>query len=268
MRDCKSFIRNRKVLVEQRRVVLVTGGGKGIGRGISERFLASGAVVVICGREQPAALPESQGRSAEFIAADVRDRAAVDALFAEIASRHGRLDVLVNNAGGAPFAMADKVSPRFHESIFALNLLAPLHLAQKANALMQAQEAGGVIVFIGSVSASRPSPGTAAYGAAKAAILSLTQSLAVEWAPKVRVVAVSPGLVHTEQSDLHYGDAAGIAAVAATIPQGRLAQPAEIGDACVWLSSPAAAYASGINLLLHGGGERPAFLAAASANKA
>ncbi|MFI4979974.1 MAG: SDR family NAD(P)-dependent oxidoreductase, partial [Nevskiales bacterium] len=115
--------------MEQRRVVLVTGGGNGVGRGISERFLASGTVVLICGREQPAALPEFQGRSAEFIAADVRDRAAVDALFAEIASRHGRLDVLVNNAGGAPFAMADKVSPRFHESIFALNLLAPLHLA-------------------------------------------------------------------------------------------------------------------------------------------
>lgn len=267
MRLSKSFIRNRKVSVEQRRVVLVTGGGKGVGRGISERFLAAGATVVICGREAPAELPQAGGRSAEFIAADVRDRAAVDALYAQIAARHSRLDVLVSNAGGAPFAMADKASPRFHESIIALNLLAPLHLAQKANALMQVQEAGGVIVFIGSVSASRPSPGTAAYGAAKAGILSLTQSLAVEWAPKVRVVAVSPGLVRTEQSGLHYGDEAGIAAVAATIPQGRLAEPGEIGDACVWLASPAAAYASGINLLLHGGGERPAFLAAASANK-
>jgi NAD(P)-dependent dehydrogenase (short-subunit alcohol dehydrogenase family) len=253
--------------VDQPRVVLVTGGAKGVGRGISERFLASGAVVVVCGRERPHALPEQQGRSAEFIPADVRDRAAVDALFAEIAARHGRLDVLVNNAGGAPFALADKASPRFHEAIIGLNLLAPLHLAQKANALMQAQPEGGVIVFVGSISGLRPSPGTAAYGAAKAAILSLTQSLAVEWAPRVRVVAVSPGLVLTEQSDLHYGDQAGLAAVAATIPQGRLAQPAEIGDACVWLSSPAAAYASGINLLLHGGGERPAFMAAASANK-
>jgi NAD(P)-dependent dehydrogenase (short-subunit alcohol dehydrogenase family) len=253
--------------VEQRRVVLVTGGGKGIGRGISERFLAAGDAVLICGREQPVALPQYDGRSAEFIAADVRDRAAVDALFAQIAGRHGRLDVLVNNAGGAPFALADKASPRFHEAIIGLNLLAPLHLAQKANAMMQTQQQGGVIVFIGSVSASRPSPGTAAYGAAKAAVLSLTQSLAVEWAPKVRVVAVSPGLVLTEQSGLHYGDDAGLAAVAATIPQGRLALPEEIGDACVWLASPAAAYASGINLLLHGGGERPAFLAAAAANQ-
>lgn len=249
------------------RVVLVTGGAKGVGRGISERFLAVGDVVIVCGREQPAALPEQNGHKAEFIACDVRKADQVEALFAQIAARHGRLDVLVNNAGGAPYAMADKASPRFHESIIALNLLAPLHLAQKANALMQAQDEGGVIVFIASVSALRPSPGTAAYGAAKAGILNLTQSLAVEWAPKVRVVAVSPGLVRTEQSDLHYGDDAGIEAVAATVPLGRMAEPVEIGEACVWLSSPAAAYASGTNLVLHGGGERPAFLSAASVNK-
>lgn len=247
--------------------MLVTGGAKGVGRGISERFLATGAKVIVCGREAPADLPAVAGNQAEFIAADVRDRAAVDALFGEIGMRHGRLDVLVNNAGGAPFAMADKASPRFHESIIALNLLAPLHLAQKANAMMQAQAGGGVIVFVASVSALRPSPGTAAYGAAKAGILSLTTSLAVEWAPKVRVVAVSPGLVRTEQSGLHYGDEAGIAAVAQTVPMARLAEPADIGNACVWLASPEASYASGTNLVLHGGGERPAFLSAAAINK-
>lgn len=249
------------------RVVLVTGGAKGVGRGISERFLAAGNVVVVCGREAPPELPQQNGHKAEFIACDVRKPDQVDALFAQIAQRHGRVDVLVNNAGGAPYAMADKVSPRFHESIISLNLLAPLQLAQKANALMQAQDEGGVIVFIASVSALRPSPGTAAYGAAKAGILSLTQSLAVEWAPKVRVVAVSPGLVRTEQSDLHYGDEAGIEAVSATVPLQRMAEPAEIGEACVWLASPAAAYVSGANLVMHGGGERPAFLNAASVNK-
>jgi NAD(P)-dependent dehydrogenase (short-subunit alcohol dehydrogenase family) len=252
--------------VAQQQVVLVTGGAKGVGRGISERFLAAGASVVICGREAPAKLPSAGGHSAEFIAADVRDAAARDALFAEISRRHGRLDVLVNNAGGSPYAMADKASPRFHESIIALNLLAPLHLAQKANVMMQAGS-GGVIIFIGSVSAARASPGTAAYGAAKAGIVSLTQSLAIEWAPKVRVVAVSPGLVRTEQSELHYGDEAGIKAVAATVPAERLAEPGEIGDACVWIASSSASYVSGTNLVLHGGGERPAFLAAASANK-
>jgi NAD(P)-dependent dehydrogenase (short-subunit alcohol dehydrogenase family) len=80
--------------------------------------------------------------------------------------------------------------------------------------------------------ALRPSPGTAAYGAAKAAVLSLVSSLAVEWAPKVRVVAVSPGLVRTEQSHLHYGDEAGIAAVGATIPAGRMAEPADVARRC------------------------------------
>jgi NAD(P)-dependent dehydrogenase (short-subunit alcohol dehydrogenase family) len=250
-----------------RRVVLVTGGARGVGRGICERFLAAGDVVVACGREPPAQPPSAGGAVAEFIRADVREAAAVEALFEEVARRHGRLDVLVNNAGGAPFAAADKASPRFHEAVVRLNLLAPLHLAQKANALMQAQPQGGVIEFIASVSALRPSPGTAAYGAAKAGVVSLAQSLAVEWAPKVRVVAISPGLVRTEQSELHYGDAAGIAAVSATVPLGRMADPAEIGEACVWLASPAAAYASGTNLVLHGGGERPAFLSAATVNK-
>lgn len=251
--------------MQSQRVILVTGGAKGVGRGITESFLADGASVVVCGREAPAEMPQAAGRKAEFIAADVRDAAQVEALFAQIAQRHGRLDVLVNNAGGAPYALADKASPRFHEKIIALNLLAPLHLAQKANALMQQQASGGVIVFVASISALRPSPGTAAYGAAKAGILNLTQSLAVEWAPKVRVVAVSPGLVRTEQSALHYGDEAGIAAVSATVPLQRMATPADIGAACVFLSSPAASYASGSNLVLHGGGERPAFLDAATA---
>nr|WP_293245335.1 SDR family oxidoreductase [Panacagrimonas sp.] len=249
------------------RTVLVTGGAKGVGRGISEAFLADGAQVIVCGREAPAELPRAGDRPAEFIACDVRKREQVDAMFEQIAQRHGRLDVLVNNAGGAPFALAQQASPRFHESIVTLNLLAPLHLAQKAHHLMQAQADGGVVLFIGSVSALRPSPGTAAYGASKAGVLSLVQSLAVEWAPRVRVCAVSPGLVRTEHSGLHYGDEASIARVADTIPAGRLASVAEIGQACVWMASPAAAYATGSNLVLHGGGERPAFLAAAAVNR-
>lgn len=246
-------------------MVLVTGGARGVGRGISEAFLAQGDTVLICGRSAPEALPEADGQCARFMPCDVRDSAAVDALFAEIGAEWGRLDVLINNAGGTPFSLADAASPRFHEKVIALNLLAPLHLAQKANSLMQRHEEGGCIVFIGSVSALRPSPGTAAYGAAKAGILSLIQSLAVEWAPRVRVVGVTPGLVRTEQSHLHYGDDAGIASVSATVPLGRMAEPADIGQACVWLASAGASYASGTHLVLHGGGERPAFLDAANA---
>lgn len=248
-------------------VVLVTGGAKGVGKGISEAFLAAGATVVVCGRSQPEQLPGVAGRTAEFMTVDVRDNDAAEAMVNRIVDRHGRLDVLVNNAGGSPFVMADKASPRFSEAIVRLNLLAPLHLAQLANAVMQGQSGGGVILFIGSISALRPSPGTAAYGAAKAGILSLTRSLAVEWAPRVRVAAVSPGMVRTEQSHLHYGDEQGLAEVAATVPAGRLAEPGEIGAACVWLASDQAGYSAGANLVLEGGGERPAFLQAANADQ-
>ncbi|MBV0931727.1 SDR family oxidoreductase [Marinobacterium weihaiense] len=246
------------------KVVLVTGGTKGIGYGIAKSFLAAQATVIICGRNAPEKLPSVNGREAVFMPLDVRDYDAAEVALQQIINDYGRLDVLVNNAGGAPHALAGEVSPRFHEGILRLNLIAPLNLAQLANRHMQAQEEGGCILFIGSISALRASPGSAAYGAAKAGVLSLAASLAVEWAPKVRVAAVSPGLIETEQSHLHYGDSAGIQAVADTIPAGRLGQPEDIGNACLYMASPMAAYASGSNLLLNGGGERPAFLQAST----
>jgi NAD(P)-dependent dehydrogenase (short-subunit alcohol dehydrogenase family) len=242
------------------RVALVTGGGRGVGRGIARRLLEAGAAVVVCGRKEPESLPEGGGRRAHFVAADVRELESIESLISAVTSRCGRLDVLVNNAGGAPAADAASASPRFHEKILALNLVSALHCAQRANVVMQAQPEGGVIVMITSVSGLRPSPGTAAYGAAKAGLISLTQSLAVEWGPKVRVVAVAAGMVRTEQSHLHYGDAEGVRRVGATVPLGRMADPEDVGDACAFLASPLASYVSGATLLLHGGGERPAFL--------
>jgi NAD(P)-dependent dehydrogenase (short-subunit alcohol dehydrogenase family) len=187
----------------------------------------------------------------------------IESVVAFTTGRFGRLDVLVNNAGGSPEAEAATASPRFSEAIIRLNLLAPLHFAQRANAVMQRQHEGGVIINIASVSGIRPSPGTAAYGAAKAGVLSLTQTLAVEWAPRVRVNAVTAGMIRTELAHLHYGDEAGVAAVAATVPLARMGEPRDVGDTCLYLASPLASYVSGANVLLHGGGERPAFLAAA-----
>lgn len=245
------------------KVVLVTGGGKGAGRGISQRFLDGGAEVVICGREAPASLPSGAGREAVFLPCDLRDVEQSGRLINTVVERFGRLDVLVNNAGGSPNADAASASPRFSEAIIRLNLLAPLNLCQQANQVMQAQDGGGAIINICSVSAVRPSPGTAAYGAAKAGLLNLTRSLAVEWAPKVRVNAVTAGLILTEQAALHYGDQAGLARVAATIPLQRLAAPEDIGDTCLYLASPLARYVSGADITVHGGGERPAFLDAA-----
>jgi len=248
------------------RVVIVTGGGRGIGRGITEAFLGAGADVMVCGRTVVAddALPEARDpsgtvRRAGFVGADLRDPDQASMLVAVTVDRFGRLDVLVNNAGGSPNADAATASPRFSASIVNLNLLAPLYCAQAANSVMQVQEEGGSIVNIASVSGLRPSPGTAAYGAAKAGLLNLTQSLAVEWAPKVRVNALSAGLVATDAADDHYGGPVGMAAVAATVPLGRFGTPADMAGICLFLASPLAAYVSGANLVAHGGGERPAF---------
>ena len=243
------------------RVVLVTGGVRGVGAGISAVFAGQGATVVTCARRPVEGLPY------EFHACDVRDDDAVKALVDGIVDRHGRLDVVVNNAGGSPHALAADASPKFSSKIVALNLIGPLLVSQHANAVMQEQEHGGSIVNISSVSAHRPSPGTAAYGAAKAGLDNLTSTLAVEWAPKVRVNSVVVGMVETEQSELFYGDAESVAAVAATVPLGRLAKPADIGWAAAFLASDVASYISGAALAVHGGGEPPSYLDASSANK-
>jgi NAD(P)-dependent dehydrogenase (short-subunit alcohol dehydrogenase family) len=233
------------------RVALVTGGTRGIGLGITRALLAAGATVVTCSRSEVEPVPGTTHR-----VCDVRDPEAVRALVDSL----DRLDVLVNNAGGAPAADAATASPRFHDKIVGLNLLAPLLCAQAANAVMQAQDSGGVIVNISSVSAHRPAPTIAAYGAAKAGLDSLTTSLAMEWAPKVRVNAVDVGLCRTEQTDDHYGDDASVAAIEQTIPLGRMARPDEVGHVVAFLASDLASYVSGAIVACHGGGEPPAFL--------
>jgi NAD(P)-dependent dehydrogenase (short-subunit alcohol dehydrogenase family) len=171
---------------------------------------------------------------------------------------------------------AATASPRFHAKVIELNLIAPLHVAQAANAVMQGQSAqgqsaqgqagpghgGGSIIMVGSVSGSRPSPGTAAYGAAKAGLHHLVTSLAIEWGPAVRVNCVVPGFVATEAVGAQYGDPATVAAVAATVPLRRMATPDDVARACLFLASPGASYVSGACLAVHGGGEPPAFLAA------
>jgi NAD(P)-dependent dehydrogenase (short-subunit alcohol dehydrogenase family) len=239
--------------------VIVTGGTRGIGAGIARGFLHAGARVLVCGRSEPAALPAASDTTAAFTRADVRDPEQARGLIAAGTEMFGGVDVLVSNAGGSPPALAATASPRFHAKVIELNLIAPLHVAQAANDVMQDQSAGGSIIMIGSVSGTRPSPGTAAYGAAKAGLHHLVTSLAIEWAPKVRVNTVVPGFVATEASSGHYGDADGAAAIAATVPLRRMATADDVADACLFLASPRAAYVSGASLTLHGGGEPPAF---------
>ncbi|WP_299564686.1 SDR family oxidoreductase [uncultured Mycolicibacterium sp.] len=242
------------------RVVLVTGGVRGVGAGISAVFAAQGATVVTCARRPVEGLPY------EFHSCDVRDDAAVAAMIDEIVRRHGRLDVVVNNAGGSPYVLTAESTANFNRKIVELNLLGPLWVSQHANAQMQQQERGGAIVNITSVSARRPTPGTAPYGAAKAGVESLTSTLAVEWAPKVRVNSVVVGMVETEQSELFYGDAESIAAICENVPLRRLAKPADVGWAAAFLASDAAAYISGASLEVHGGGEPPHYLATTKAD--
>ena len=244
------------------RSVLVTGGSKGVGRGIAEVFLSHGADVMVCGRTEPDELPTADGRTARFTAADVRDTDQIAALVAATVDAFGSLDVAVNNAGGTPPAFVAGTSPRFLTSIITLNLIAPLLVAQQVNDVMQGQPDGGVILNIGSVNGLSAAPGVAAYGAAKAGLVNLTQSLAVEFAPKVRVNLVTAGIIGTpEIFEQHYAnDEARIAAMHDGVPMGRMSTPEDVGRSCLFLASSLAAQITGANLLVHGGGEPPGTL--------
>ena len=242
------------------RTVIVTGATMGLGRVIATRFLEHGADVIVCARREPDEPVVAAGREAFFVAADVRDPEQVAAVVAHSVGRTGRIDVLVNNAGGAPPAETATVSPRFNEKVIALNLLAPLTFAQAVHPVMSSQEGGGAIINISSVSSIRPTPAGAAYGAAKAGLDSLTQTLAHEWGPSIRVLSVMVGLLRTEQAHLYYGDEAGIEAVGGTLALGRLGDPTEIADVVLFCASPLASYMSGASVPVHGGGEVPSYL--------
>ncbi|MGW1359748.1 SDR family oxidoreductase [Streptomyces chartreusis] len=239
------------------KVVVVTGGTRGVGAGVTRAFAEAGAQVVICARRPP----EVPFPGVKFRPLDLRDPAAVRDFFAALP----RLDVLVNNAGGTPYRRLTDADAERHARVIELNLVAPL-MASLA-AYEHLERSRGSVVMIGSVSGGRPSPGSAAYGAAKAGLENLARSMAVEWAPRVRVNTLVVGMVRTELSHLHYGGEEGIAGVSRTVPLGRLAEPSDIGAAAVFLASDAAAYISGASLHVHGGGEPPAFLDAATANK-
>ena len=241
------------------RTVLVTGGTKGVGRGIAQRFSDAGATVVVCARrEAEVPLPSDW----VFIPADLRDGEAAWAAVDAAVEATGRLDHVVNNAGGSPPADSAEATPKFTQRIVELNLLAPYYVAQRAHHHMSAQPEGGSITNIGSVVSIRPSPTTAAYGAAKAGLRQLTTTLAMEWAPTVRVNSVTVGLILTEQAALFYGEGETRERIERGIPMGRFAMPADVGDICVYLASPLASYVTGAEIAAHGGGERPPFLGA------
>lgn len=234
------------------RTVLVTGGTRGLGAGIAEVLLRAGAEVHVCSRREPERLPESGGARAQFTRADVREPEQVDALIDEVVRRSGGLDCVVNNAGGAPPADTATASPRFHSKVVELNLLAPLLVCQRAWPVMRGP--GGSMIMISSTSAHRAAPTIAAYAAAKAGVESLARTLALEFAPAVRVNAVSVGVASTEDFREHFGQDAADSGFSGGIPLGRPAEPEEVGSACAFLASPLAEYLTGSVLTVDGGG--------------
>ncbi len=244
------------------KVVIVTGGSQGVGLGISRAFLRAGARVVSCARKPfdgcPAAETEDEKARSMHVQANVREDADVDRVVETTLERFGRLDVLVNNAGGQPPADIATASPRFVRAIIDLNLTAPMIFAARAyRAMTEGGGRGGCIINISS-QASMPigGPSLVPYGAAKAGLNHMTRSLAVAWGSRVRVNCVSLGWVETEaMADLLLPEnREQWQETLARIPVGRMGTPDEIGGICTFLASDAAAYINGATIWTDGGG--------------
>jgi len=244
------------------KVAIVTGGSQGVGLGISRAFLRHGASLVTCARTPfdtcPAAQTIDQQKRSIHIRADVRDENDIDRVITGTTERFGRLDVLVNNAGGQPPADIATVSPHFIRAIIDLNLTAPMIFSTKAHTVMRTQHSGGCIINISS-QASMPGGGGATltpYGAAKAGLNHMTRSLAAAWGKSVRVNCIALCWVEADaMADLllpqnrdHWAN------TIARIPVGRMATPDEIGELCAFFASDTAAYINGATIWADGGG--------------
>lgn len=227
------------------KVVLITGGGTGIGRGIGEAFAHAGGTVVVTGRR----IEPLEGFCAEFpgssyVQMDVGvDKDRVRAI-ETVLDRHGRLDVLVNNALWVDAAPFDELRPDQVEGMYRVLLVAPTFLMQTALSHLIATR--GTIINISSVAArhiSYPATGLSVYSAAKAGLSQLTRALGSELAPRgVRVNAIAPGITRSESSDKNSSLAAAIAAVT---PMGRLGEPSDIAAVALFLASDAATWVTG-----------------------
>ena len=244
------------------RVVVITGAGYGIGRGIARLFASRGDAVVIADRDSQrgrAAEGEirSKGGQAVFIAADVRDEISIRGMFEAALADWGRLDVLVNNAGIERYARADEYTTDDFDAIFETNLRGMFLCARYAFPHLREQR--GSIVNVSSVQGVANEPNISVYAGAKAGILGLTRGMAIDFAPfGVRVNAVLPGATnHTGMMEDALGaspDAASvIAAVNKAIPLGRMGEPEDVAGAVYFLSGPEASYITGAALPIDGG---------------
>ena len=243
------------------KVAVVTGGTAGIGRAVVERLVDEGGEVVFCGR-RPAAGQEVVDRlgsdRVNYVQADVTRRAELERLYEVAADRHGRVDVVVNNAGNVVVAPTLALRPEHWRSTLALNLDAVFDSCQLAIPHLRQAIAGGApgaaIVNVASLDSVAADRGFAAYNAAKAGVVNLSRSLAIEFAPEgIRVNAVSPGAIDTPLTRATTGNEEAAAAFAEAIPVGRFGQAREVAAAVAFLAADEASFVNGANLLVDGG---------------
>jgi NAD(P)-dependent dehydrogenase (short-subunit alcohol dehydrogenase family) len=240
------------------RLALVTGGARGIGRGIAEAMCAADAHVIVSGRDEGKAaeavaqLREVGGR-ADYLMADLEDDAAVDRLMPALEARFGKLDILVNNAGIDADNLLVNHPLEDWRRIMRVNLEVPFRLSKAA--YLHFQEKGrGVIINIASILGLSPSREAAAYVPAKHGLVGLTKLMALEWAREgVRVNAIAPGLIQTDMTKYVWNNEAGQTYVQRQIPAGRIGQPADIGAVAVFLASDAADFIHGETIVVDGG---------------
>ena len=246
----------------ERRVAIVTGGGTGLGKAITERLVALGAKVVIASRNterlEEAATGITQKVGGEVLPlgeTDVRDPEQVSVLISRTKERFGSVDILVNNAAGNFLARAVDLSPNAWNAVVGIVLNGTWFCSQAAAREMISQGHGGAILNVVATYAETGAPGVVHSGAAKAGVLNLTQTLAVEWAPhNIRVNAIAPGPMATEKTmEQLFGSGEYIDEMTKEIPAGRFAQVEEIADAASFLVSDYADYVTGATLTMDGG---------------
>lgn len=241
-------------------VVVVTGGGSGIGRCVAHELASLGATVALVGRNQDklaavqaelqqAGIPEARVSRHR---ADIRDEAAVKALVAEVLARHGRIDALVNNAGGQYIAPLASIGAKGWQAVLDTNLTGGFLMARECFVQYMAEHGGSIVNMVADMWGSMPGMGHS--GAARAGMVSLTETAAAEWASHgVRVNAIAPGYIASSGMDHYPPEAAAmLRKMPATVPAGRFGNEAEVSAAIVFLLSPAASFISGTVLRVDG----------------